>query len=130
VDDEFRSRAEAEEYFIQRPFFRSFHPECFQNYLDHGLIEEKGQVRLRISSREEAAIYRAVHTRLPQAMEKSDAVFIYGANTRMLNEMDIFWWKKRFPHIPIRAIENGGHMFPLEMPDQTAQVVLELLQSI
>jgi pimeloyl-ACP methyl ester carboxylesterase len=123
----FGSRAEAEEYFLQRPFFRSFHPECFQNYLEYALAEENGKIRLRISAGEEAAVYRAVHTRLPKAMNNLDALFIYGAKTRMLNEMDIFWWQKRFPNIPVRAINEGGHMFPLEVPAETAEVIKDFL---
>ena len=126
--EHFPSLADAKNYFLQRQFFRRFHPDCFDAYLKYGLVtNEDNSVQLRISAAEEAHIFRSVHTKIPAHMDRLKAWFLYGSNTKMLNSMDLYWWKKRFPHLPMIVIEKGSHVFPMEYPLETAKVINQLL---
>ena len=116
----------AREYFAGKSLFRRFHPECFEAYLLHGLQAEGDGLRLRFDPATEISIYRSVpHTspglarqlRVPLAMvrgESSDVVRRHHAlSVKSMRE-------------GVYLSVPGGHMFPLEHPEDTARMLRTL----
>ena len=118
--DEFADIAAARAYFAGKSLFRSFDPECFEAYLQHGLQGEGGTLRLRFDPATEISIYRSVpHTsparvrqlQVPLALVRgshSDVVMRHHASAA-----------RRLPQGEFHTLP-GGHMFPLERPLDTA----------
>ncbi|SDH65114.1 alpha/beta fold hydrolase [Pseudomonas abietaniphila] len=116
----------ARRYFSGKNLFRRFDPECFEAYLLHGLQPDGEQLRLRFDPATEISIYRSVphtspgmarHLRVPLAMvrgEHSDVVRRHHAmSVKSMREGE-------YLSVP------GGHMFPLEHPEDTAQMLKNL----
>lgn len=61
--EEFSDLESARNYFAGKTLFRGFDPECFDAYLQHGLHQVDGRLRLRFDPATEISIYRGVpHT--------------------------------------------------------------------
>lgn len=122
----FANFAEARDYFAGKTLFSRFDPDCLDAYVQHGLRNEGQGLRLRFDPATEIDIYRSVpHTSpgRPQQLQVPLAV-IRGRHSRVV-----------LPHqarMVSRAPKGeyltlpGGHMFPLERPQDTA-VLLKAL---
>ena len=127
--DRFVSRDEAREYFGAKPFFQRFHSQAFQDYLTHGLVEtEEGEVTLAISREMESEIFRTIHPGKMQGIEQVKGTIIYGAQSDLIWPSDRHWWNRNLSHLDRVSIE-GGHLFPLERPQATAEMIRKVLKS-
>ncbi len=125
---------EAMEYFSGKSLMKRFHPESLRNYVSAGTEyvnaddPEKG-VRLRFDPDTEMKIYRTIphNVRSDKPLAMPSAV-IAGRNS------DVFW-----PSNGARMKSKvgmklcwlpGGHMFPLEHPHATADLILQLLKEM
>lgn len=113
----------ARNYFSGKTLFRRFDPECFEAYLQHGLRWDGTQLRLRFDPATEISIYRSVphaspgrpeHLRVPLAI-------VRGEHSAVV---------RRHQATSVKSMREGesltvpgGHMFPLEYPDDTAQML-------
>jgi pimeloyl-ACP methyl ester carboxylesterase len=124
--EEFACVEDARQYFAGKPLFRAFDPDCLNAYVEHGL-EPSGQgVRLRFDPDTEIRIYRSVpHITpgWPHALTIPLAV-VRGRQSRVV-----------LPHHAylLRLVTHGeahsmpgGHMFPLEHPNDTALLLRTL----
>ena len=120
-------RDSARAYFTGKALFRQFDPECFEAYLEHGLHPEGEQLRLRFDPATEISIYRSVPHLTPgwPPALKIPLAMIRGRDSRVV-----------LPHhgYLLRLMSRGeahslpgGHMFPFEQPQQTAEKLRELL---
>ena len=119
------SREEARAHFRTRRLFRHFAGECLDDYVEHGLLPEKGRLRLRIDPAVEAEIYRT----FPHSMPRRPPVpagFIGGADSDVVRRMGLRGMRGKFA---MRTVP-GGHLFPLERPREAAQAVLELIEEL
>lgn len=125
------SQQAAIDYFSSRSLMKRFHPESLRHYVAAGTewvdedAPEKG-VRLRFDPDTEMKIYRTIPHNVrsdePLAMPssviggRSSDVFLRMNGARMKSKvgMKVRW-------LP------GGHMFPLEKPHETAELILRLL---
>ncbi|WP_447591594.1 alpha/beta fold hydrolase [Aquipseudomonas campi] len=119
----FGDMAEARDYFAGKALFSRFDPECLDAYVRHGLRIEGQGLRLRFNPATEIDIYRSVpHTSpgRPQQLQVPLAV-VRGRHSRVV-----------LPHHARQAGRAprgeyltlpGGHMFPLERPDETATLL-------
>lgn len=126
--EEFADLVEARSYFAAKNLFRRFDPECLDAYLQHGLHGTGQGLRLRFDPATEISIYRSVpHTNpgRPQQLQVPLAM-IRGRHSRVV-----------LPHHArlIRRMAKGeyltlpgGHMFPLERPQDTAELLRSLFQ--
>ena len=122
----FADRDEARSYFAGKALFRRFDPECLEAYLSCGLHPSGDGLRLRFDPATEIDIYRSVpHTSpgRPQQLQVPLAM-IRGRHSRVV-----------LPHHArlVRRVPQGeyltlpgGHMFPLERPQDTAQLLKSL----
>ncbi|WP_443190388.1 alpha/beta fold hydrolase [Pseudomonas indica] len=118
---------EARRYFAGKTLFRRFDPDCLDAYVRHGLQEVGDGLRLRFDPATEISIYRSVpHTSpgRPQQLKVPLAV-VRGRHSRVV-----------LPHHArlVRRVPQGlyltlpgGHMFPLERPQETAELLRRVL---
>lgn len=126
--EEFDDLESARQYFSGKTLFRGFDPDCFDAYLQHGLQRVGDRWRLRFDPATEISIYRGVpHTSpgRPRKLKVPLAV-VRGRQSRVV-----------MPH-HTRTVGRmargealsmpGGHMFPLERPLDTANLLKDLFQ--
>lgn len=125
--DHFPDKATARDYFLQRRLFQLFHPQCFEDYLDHGLIPSpEGGLELAFSKKTEIEIFRSTQTRSPENLRQLKGKMIYGESSDLFWKSDVAWWKRALPNFELVPFA-GGHLFPLEKPDETAELINSLL---
>lgn len=129
----FASREEAAAHYRTRPLFAAWHPQAFAAYIEHGLVPlPEGQgVRLAYPPAWEAAIfataplsvwYWARKVRLP-------TLVIYGERSHTFLPPARRKLQRLWPHAHFVALPRAGHMFPMERPDETAQIVREWVET-
>lgn len=124
----FGDAQEAFEYFSGKTLFRGFDPDCLRAYVEHGLRPAAQGLQLRFDPATEISIYRSIpHTSpgRPQQLQVPLAV-VRGRASRVV-----------LPHHArlVRRVPRGeyltvpgGHMFPLERPQDTASLLRQLFQ--
>lgn len=120
---EFEDRLSARSYFASRSLFRHFDPDCLDAYVEHGLHEHQHALCLRFDPATEISIYRNVphlspapvqQLHLPLAMVRGQASTV----VRRHHALAVRGMPKGEYHsVP------GGHMFPLEHPEDTASLI-------
>jgi len=113
-------------YFAGKTLFRRFDPECFDAYLRHGLQADGEQLRLRFDPATEISIYRSVpHTRPDGSRQlKVPLAMVRGEHSRVVMRHHARS-VRRLPQGEYLSMP-GGHMFPLEQPEATAQLLKTL----
>ena len=111
-------------------FYQDFDADCFQAYIDYALQEDpiRGGVELTIPKRDEVAVFRTNPSLwwLPQAKPKIPVHLVVAEKGPFLARKFPQQVQKKFG-IPFTVVD-GGHMFPLEQPDQVAGLVKQLIQ--
>lgn len=124
------SREEARASLGKKKFFQAWDAECFQDYLQYGLTDCAEGVRLTIPAATEVAIFRNTphdSWRYHSAL-KVPGVLISGAQSNFAGTgfAERMARMHRLQHVHIQ----GGHMFPLEKPVQTADAVRLALMNL
>jgi pimeloyl-ACP methyl ester carboxylesterase len=127
--DRFESRAEAQAYWGRKAFFKGFHPPCFEAYVEHGLQPNgQGGLTLRIPKELEARVFATTPHRLPTGPIDTPIHYLYATGRGSIYELGGFAGTMRhYPHIDFVRVEEG-HMFPLEKPQATAEMVKALVE--
>lgn len=124
----FADRDAARAYFAGKTLFRHFDPECLEAYLEHGLQPAAQGLRLRFDPATEISIYRSVpHTRPgPAGTLEVPVAMVRGSHSRVV---------RRHHAYAVRGLAKGeyhsmpgGHMFPLERPNDTARLIRGLFE--
>ncbi|NQD95718.1 alpha/beta hydrolase, partial [Pseudomonas sp. CrR25] len=124
--EEFADLGEARSYFAAKPLFRRFDPECLDAYVRHGLHNADGGLRLKFDPATEISIYRSVpHTSpgRPQQLQVPLAL-VRGRHSRVVMPHHARLIR-RMPRGEYLTLP-GGHMFPLERPQDTAELLKSL----
>lgn len=117
----------ARTYFLQRRLFQLFHPQCFEDYLEHGLkISDQGGLELAFSKDTEIEIFRSTQTHAPKNLKQLKGTMIYGETSDLFWKSDVAWWKRALPNFELVPF-SGGHLFPLEQPHETAELIKSIL---
>ncbi|MGQ3050621.1 MAG: alpha/beta fold hydrolase [Roseateles sp.] len=118
-------------HFAAKKMFARWDPRVLFDYVEAGFEEADGQVRLRFTREVEAHIYRTLPHHLPLLLRlrppQCPVAFVGGTRSNELRQAGAAASKKL-------AGENwrwmeGGHLFPFEKPDETAELVLQLLSA-
>jgi len=123
---DFSDRSEAFDYFKKKALFKNFHPECFKSYIQHGLTPNEDRMQLAFSAKVEADIFRNVPVKMPANLSKLKGTIVYGDKSGIIAKADIKWWRKNVPNLEIVSFD-GEHLFPLEAPHQTAELLNRIL---
>ena len=125
----FDSYGAAFQYFKPKRLFQNFHPNCFEDYVKHGLIPSKeGGVELAFKSKVEYQVFRTMAHIPGKITFQMPSYFIYSVNYTVLQEKDIESLKRKFVNTQFIPFE-GGHLFPLEQPAETAELIKNLINS-
>ncbi|MBA1204530.1 alpha/beta hydrolase [Pseudomonas capeferrum] len=123
----FPDRDSARNYFAARNLFRHFDPDCLEAYLEHGLQPTEDGLRLCFDPATEISIYRSVphvspgllnRLQVPVAMVGGRLSGVVGR--RHGNAVRCIP-RGEYHRVP------GGHMFPLERPNDTASLIKGLV---
>lgn len=127
--DHWDSREQAAELLRPKGFYQNFDADCFQAYLDHALTEDRlrGGVKLTIAREDEVEIFRTNPSLwwLPQTKPKVPVHMLVAEKGPFL--------PRKFPQKAKKklAIEfsvvAGGHMFPLECPQEVVELIKQLI---
>lgn len=117
---------EARHYFASKALFRTFDPDCLDAYVEHGLEPTPHGLRLRFDPETEIRIYRSVpHVTpgWPHALKIPLAV-VRGSQSRVVLPHHAYLLRL-VTHGEAHTVP-GGHMFPLEHPCDTANLLKQL----
>lgn len=122
-----KTLADARTHFQKKELFSHFDPQCFDDYLNYGLVPAKnGGVKLKFKPYTEYQIYRSFPHQLP-LLRKALVVpagLLWGSDSKLVTadtrkKMQV---KLKFNCTAVQ----GGHLFPLEHPVLTAQALCEM----
>lgn len=126
--DHWDSREQAAASLGSKGFYKDFDSECFQHYIDYALADDRtrGGVELTISKYDEVKMFNTNPSWywLPQPKTKVPAQLIVPTGSPFLKHRFPQQVSKKFD-VPMHMTE-GGHMFPLERPIETAMLIKQL----
>lgn len=122
----FKDKQHAYAYFKTKSLFKKFHPKCYDSYIEHGLKASTKGVELSFSTQVEADLFSNVPTKIPKKLSNIKGTIIYGIDSDVFDKSDVVWWTKNFPEFTMKAF-SGEHLFPLEQPDETAELINKYL---
>lgn len=123
---EFDSRNHAKNYLSEKAFFNNFNTRCFEDYIKFGFKPKEKKVTLSIPAAIELAVFRSTLTKIPPVSNNIEKVFIYGNRSDTIWPSDVKYWRQKIQNAVIKEW-NGTHMFPLEQPVKTAQLLRDYI---
>ncbi len=122
--DHFASRQAIVDNLRHKSLFKAFNEQCFNLYVDHGFVSGQDGFSLAIPKRQEIAIFRTMPSlywiKSPTLYRPS--TIIAGTNSYFSH---IGSYQKANKRWGIAVIDTAGsHIFPLEHPTVTANLVL------
>lgn len=129
--DHWDSREQAAELLRPKAFYQNFDEACFQDYIRFALTDDPihGGVTLTIPKKDEVEIFRTNPSYWWHVWHTAPKV----SNQILVGRDSMFYQKKftaevhRHLQIPF-SVTEGGHMFPLEYPEQTVMQIKQLIE--
>ena len=117
--------------FARRALFKNFDKRCLEDYINHGIIEQNEQLELAFSAQVEVDIFRSLPDNLScyKNQLKIPASLIYANQTDILPHSYFKKFAKLNKNIQL-ITTSGGHMFPLEHPEKTAQLISDIIDKL
>lgn len=129
--NQWASRQAAYQHFAAKEIFAIWPPSVLQDYIDAGIVEESSGVALRFRREIETQIYLTLPDTLGRIVCRGLCVplgFVGGIDSIECRQAGLTATKKmvgeHFVQIP------GGHLIPMECPEQTAQAVHQIILSL
>ena len=121
-----KTKNEAFEHFIKKEKFAKFDEEVLRDYIEYGTTETEKGYELFFKPSIEAKIYRTIPHNLPtfRGKLKVPTAYIGGTDSREALLARLSFMRKHFP-IDFHFIE-GSHLFPLEKPRETANLISQI----
>lgn len=132
---DFNSYEAAMEYFGSKKLFKNFHPQGLADYVTQGLRqkgkagEEQNGLTLDFSAEVEYRIFCQTPFLLGKKSFEMPAYFVYSNQYEVLQNVDINRLKSAFSEMKFLPFE-GGHMFPLEKPQETASLIKKIIETV
>lgn len=110
--------------FSTRQLFSQFDPQCLADYVKHGIVQKEGQLELAFSAEVEADIFRNLPANLASYKEKLiiPGKLIYAEQTDVCPKYFFPKFARLNKNLTLESVP-GGHMFPLERPEETAKLI-------
>lgn len=117
-------------YFKRRALFKYMTDACIKDYIDYGMIQDESGYTLRFDANIEYQIYRTMPHSLAVYPKKLQvpSTLIYGRDSDVTHASDRSYMKRRYGIASV--ITEGTHMFPLEHPKATADLILKVLDAL
>lgn len=128
--DHFDSREEALAFFQPKFLFRHFTATSLQDYVNHGLRPaDGGGVELTIPKADEARFFSSSPVRIGSTKLLVPSHFLYASKGVLRSSALIEEHKRTFKRTTFVQVE-GGHMFPMEKPEETADLINRLIEEL
>ncbi len=116
--------------FARRQLFKNFDKRCLHDYVKCGTVEKNNQLELVFSAEIEADIFRNLAENLSSYKNqlKVPASLIYAEKTDVCPHSFFKKFAKLNKSI-LLSTTSGGHMFPLERPQETAQLIANTIKA-
>ncbi len=124
----FESKEEAYDYLRNKRLFSNFDERCFQDYINYGIVEMDGQFTLDFSADIESRIFLTLPSRFSWKLDVPSHM-IYSGKYEVLSPSEVRMLKRKLKKTHFIEVSEGGHMFPLELPESTSQIIMKALQS-
>jgi len=115
--------------FARRQLFKNFDRRCLEDYVYNGIVERNEQLELIFSSQVEADIFRNLASNLSSYKNQLQvpASLIYADQTDVCPHSFFKKFAKLNKNIQL-VTTPGGHMFPLEQPEETAKLIAKTIE--
>jgi len=122
--DRWNTKEEAIEYLKSKKVYQRFHPESFEDFVNHGLKEEEGTVRLAFPREWEAKIYSSV-TNIWSLLKKPPCplVIIRAQYSDVINDKGWEQIKLKTANAEFINFEKAGHLIPMEKPYELGKLI-------
>lgn len=122
------TREAAKSHFQTRKLFRHFTDEALDDYVNHGLVEDEGKLKLKIDPLIEYQIYRTIPHDMMRHLKslRVPAAFIGGADSDVVRRIRLAGMRPKFR---MRKVP-GGHLFPFEHPREAATSIVQALDEL
>ncbi|AOA57848.1 alpha/beta fold hydrolase [Acinetobacter larvae] len=126
--DHWESREQAAALLRPKGFYKDFDAACFDAYIQHALRDDaRGGVCLSIPKADEVQIFRTnpSHWWLPSAKATTPMHVVVGDKSQFYQRGFIQMAKAKWGLD--YTLTQGSHMFPLEHPQQTVNIIKQLI---
>jgi pimeloyl-ACP methyl ester carboxylesterase len=122
--------ADVGQSFSKRKLFSNFDKRCLDDYIKHGIVENNERLELRFDARIETKVFRNMPSNLARYKNKLTvpAALVYGESTDVVPHHFFKDFSRLNKNIKLKTIA-GTHMFPLESPEKTAKLIIDLIES-
>lgn len=122
-----QSEEEVYEHFNQKEKFADFDDAVLRDYAKHGTVQTERGFELFFKPAVEAKIYRTLPHNLPRfrGKLKVPAAYVGGTDSAEARLARLSFMRKKFP-FAFYFLE-GSHLFPLEKPRKTAEIIKSIL---
>ncbi|HEY0093726.1 MAG TPA: alpha/beta hydrolase, partial [Archangium sp.] len=130
--EQWNSREEAATSYRKKALFRHFDPDCFQDYLTHGLTDVPGGgMRLTIPTAWEARVFEtAPHSAWRWLREVKEPMLVLRAeDSDTLSPEALARVRRTRPDVETGEMP-GTHLFPLERPEACGQRLQAFLDAV
>lgn len=119
---------EAIKYFKSKPLFRNFTEDCLNDYVRYGTQETEEGLKLKFDPEIESQIYLTLPHNYPShwGKLKVPGIALVGGNSKIVSASDVKSLRRNF-NISSYVVE-GGHLFPFEHPETTAQIIRDVIK--
>ncbi len=120
----------AVEYFKGKKLFENVDDRCLNDYVRYGMVPCDGGITLRFKAATEIDIYRTLPHNLHRdySQNKLLGAMIYGPDTDVVYPIQIKYMRKFMGFYSNSFM--GGHLFPLEYPEKTAQKIHQTIEKL
>jgi pimeloyl-ACP methyl ester carboxylesterase len=125
-----KNKREALEHFKTKEKFKLFDADALSDYVEHGTVQNAANVNLFFKPSVEAKIYETLPDYLPRLKNKLKvpAAYIGGTDSHEAKLARLGFMRRNF-RVDFRFVE-GSHLFPLERPRETAEIIKQSLQPL
>ncbi|MBX9705521.1 MAG: alpha/beta hydrolase [Gammaproteobacteria bacterium] len=119
------SSEEAFNYFNGKALFKSFDPDCLRDYIEFGTVKTDHGIKLLVEPEIEGEIFRHLPDNLAFKKPSIPATYVHAEKSHVINQADLRSLQRKFNVVDI----EGGHLFPFEHPEKTAEVIRAIAQA-
>ncbi|OQA97331.1 MAG: Alpha/beta hydrolase family protein [Spirochaetes bacterium ADurb.Bin218] len=117
-------------YFTNKALFAGFHPDTLRDYIKYGLRQIQNGYELDYDVDTEVKIFQTMPHNIGKYKKPLNipGAIIYGENSHAVHMPTLKSFTKR--HSFRLCTSPGGHLFPLEKPDETAETIKRELKAL
>jgi pimeloyl-ACP methyl ester carboxylesterase len=118
-----------EDFFSHSPLFLNFDNRCLKDYCQYGIIDNNDEWILDFDAKIEASIFRHLPTNLSKFKGSLivPAALVYGRNSNLYPHYFFRCFAQQHEKITLYETQ-GGHMFPLEYPQQVTSLIKDIIK--